>query len=176
MAKTKKPQFGKLPPKYSFILNPYPDVRVSRCPFCEHKTGQRKIPLLIHVASGPLIALNYTCRYCQACDLLIAHKHAIEHLLTELFRRSNPEAIGNEYLIMGTVEKTAWREGLQQQKAIAEMLACVSSFTESYKDLRVTRPGYYKADQEPPLMEPPLSQEWVKSKPETHLNQDKRID
>ncbi len=166
MAKTKKPQFGKLPPKYSFILNPYPDMRISRCPFCEHKTGQRKIPLLIHVASMHLIALNYTCRYCQACGLLIAHKHAIEHLLTELFRQSNPGAIGNEYLIMGTMEKMAWREGLQQQKALAEMLAYVSSFTKSYEDLQVTRPGYYKADQEPPWMEPPLSQEWVKSKPE----------
>ena len=79
MAKAKKSQFGELPPKYSFVLNPYPDMRVGRCPYCEHKTGQRKIPLLIHVKPMHLIALNYTCRYCRTCDLLIADKHTIEH-------------------------------------------------------------------------------------------------
>jgi hypothetical protein len=176
MAKTKKPQFGKLPPQYSFIINPYPDVRVSKCPFCEQKTGQRKIPLLIHVAPMHLIALNYTCRYCKACDLLIAHKHEIEHLLTKLFSQRNPEAIGNEYMIMGTVAKKAWIEGLRQSESTAEILSDISSFVECYQDLQVTRPGWYREDQEPPFMEPPVSQEWVKSKPGTHPNQDKGID
>jgi hypothetical protein len=100
MVKAKKPQFGKLPPQYSFVLNPYPDMRVSNCPFCEHETDQRKIPLLIHVEPMHLIALNYTCRYCKACDLLIAHKHEIEHLLTSLFSQCDPEAVGNNYLII----------------------------------------------------------------------------
>lgn len=168
MVKAKKPQFGELPPRYRFVLNPYPDMRVSRCPYCEHKTGQRKIPLLIHVEPVHLIALNYTCRYCQACDLLIAHKHAIEHLLTGMFRQYDPEVVGNDYLIIGTVEKASWREGLQRPKAVAEMLPHASEFAEYYNELRVTRPGWYKADQEPPVMEPPPSREWVKSKPETH--------
>lgn len=167
MVKAKKPQFGKSPPRYSFVLNPYPEMRVSRCPFCEGKTGQRKIPLLIHVEPLHLIALNYTCRYCQACDLLIAHKHTIEHLLTDLFRQYDPEAVGNDYLIMGTVDKATWREGLQQPKAVAEMLPHASDFAEYYKELRVTQPGWYRAEQEPPVMEPPPSQEWVKAKPET---------
>lgn len=167
MVKAKKPQFFKLPPRYSFVLNPYPDMRISRCPHCEGKTGQRKIPLLIHIEPLHLIALNYTCRYCQACDLLIAHKHEIEHLLTSMFRQYDPEAVGNDYLIMGTVDKTTWREGLQQPKAVAEMLPHVSDFAEYYQELRVTRPGWYRADQEPPMMEPPPSQEWVKAKPET---------
>jgi hypothetical protein len=167
MVKTKKPQIGGLPPRYSFVLNPYPDMRVSRCPYCERKTGQRKIPLLIHVEPMHLIALNYTCRYCQACDLLIAHKHEIEHLLTGMFRQYDPEVVGNDYLILGTVEKATWREGSQQPKAVAEMLPHVSDFAEYYKELRVTRPGWYRADQEPPVMEPPPSQEWVKAKPET---------
>jgi hypothetical protein len=65
------------------------------------------------------------------------------------------------------VEKTTWREGLQHPKSIAEMLPHASDFAEYYTELRVTRPGWYKADQEPPLMESPPSQEWVKSKPET---------
>jgi hypothetical protein len=167
MAKAKKPQFGELPPRYSFVLNPYPDMRISRCPYCERKTGQRKLPLLIHVEPAHLIALNYTCRYCHTCDLLIADKQAIEHLLTGMFSQHDPEVVGNEYLIIGTVEKNTWREGLQQPKSIAEMLPHASDFTDYYKELRVTRPGWYKADQEPPLMESPPSQEWVKSKPET---------
>ena len=64
---------SKLPKRYCIVSNPYPDLRYSRCPYCLHKTGQRKIPLLIHVEPLHLVALNYTCRYCQACDLLIAY-------------------------------------------------------------------------------------------------------
>lgn len=157
-----KPRLGKLPPSYRFMLNPYPDQRISRCPLCENKTGQRKLPLLIHVDPAHLIALNYTCRYCPACDLLVGHKHAIEHLLTELFRRMEPAAIGNPYLIIGTVEKSAWREGLTEPKAVAEMLPHASDFADYYQELRVTQPGWYRANQEPPVLEPPPSQEWVK--------------
>ena len=128
MTKTKKPHFGELPPKYRFMLNPYSDMRVGSCPNCGRKTGQRKIPLLIHVDPLELIALNYTCRYCPACDLLIAHKHAIEHLLASAFSEYQPEIVGNDYLIIGTVEKTAWREGVQHPKAIADMLQHASDF------------------------------------------------
>jgi hypothetical protein len=105
MIKYNKPQFGELPPKYSFVINPYPDMRITSCPMCERKTGQRKIPLLIHINPLHLIALNYTCRYCKSCELLIAHKHEIEHLLTSLFSQTEPVTVGNEYLIIGTVEK-----------------------------------------------------------------------
>ncbi len=168
MAMAKKFQFGGLPPSHSFMLNPYPDQSIWRCPLCEQKSKQRKTPLLIHIVPRYLIALNYTCRYCQGCDLLIAHKHEIEHLLTELFRQNDPDAIGTDYLIIGTVEKNIWREGLKQSKSMDEMLPHASDFATYYKDLQLTRPGYYRADQEPPLMEPPLSQEWVKAKPHSH--------
>ena len=137
MATTKKSQLGGLPPRYSFMLNPYPDQRLSRCPLCEQKNRQRKMPLLIHIDPLHLIALNYTCRYCQDCDLLIAHKHEIEHLLTELFRQYDPGVIGNNYLIIGTVEKSIWREGLEQPKAIAEMLPHASDFATYYKELLI---------------------------------------
>jgi len=168
MAMAKKFQFGGLPPSHSFMLNPYPDQRIGRCPLCEQKSKQRKIPLLIHIVPQHLIALNYTCRYCQGCDLLIAHKHEIEHLLTELFRQNDPDAIGTDYLIIGTVEKNIWREGLKQSKSLDEMLPHASDFATYYKDLQLRRSGYYRADQEPPLMEPPSSQEWVKAKPRSH--------
>lgn len=162
MSSTKKPRLGKLPPRYGFMFNPYPDQRISRCPVCDGKTGQRKVPLLIHVDPLHLISLNYTCRYCQRCDLLVAHKHEVEHLLTTLFRQYDPHAIGNLYIMIGTVEKSAWREGMKQPKGIDEMLPHTSDFANYYEELRITRPGWYKADQEPPIAKPPPSQEWVK--------------
>jgi hypothetical protein len=164
MAANKKTQFGALPPRYSFMLNPYPDERIWRCPLCEQKNNQRKLPLLIHVDPSHLIALNHTCRYCRKCDLLIAHRHEIELLLTNLFRQSDPAVVGNKYLIIGTVEQRIWREGLEQPKGLAELLPYASDFATYYEELRLTRPGYYRADQEPPVMEPPSSQEWVKAK------------
>ena len=163
MIKNNKPQFGELPPKYSFVINPYPDMRITSCPMCERKTGQRKIPLLIHINPIHLIALNYTCRYCKSCDLLIAHKHEIEHLLTSLFSQTEPETVGNEYLIIGTVEKNSWSGAQQQKKSVSEMLPHASDFAVFHQELRVSKPGWYKTGQDAPLMEPPLSEEWVKS-------------
>ncbi len=162
MSAAKKTRFGGMPPKYNFVFNPYPDLRFSRCPFCNRKAGQRKVPLLIHVDPSRMIALNYTCRYCQHCDLLVAHKDEIEHLLHDLFNDYDPQAIGNDYLVVGTVEKGAWREGLKQPKAMAEMLPYVHDFKTYYQELRMTQPGWYGPNQEPLVMKPPESQEWVK--------------
>ncbi|MCU0494918.1 MAG: hypothetical protein MUD01_25305, partial [Chloroflexaceae bacterium] len=99
----------------------------------------------------------------RQCDLLIGNKPQIEHLLTELFRQRDPTAIGNTYLIFGTVEKSAWREGLTGYRSIDEMLARASDFATYYNELRITRSGYYPADVEPPILEPPPPQEWVKA-------------
>jgi hypothetical protein len=158
----RKEKFGGLPPRYGFILNPYPDQRVSHCPLCERRTRQRKTPLLVHVDPHHFFALNYACRYCKECDLIIAHKTEIEHLLTELFRHHDAGVIGNDYLIIGTVETNVWREGLSHHKTLAEMLPHASDFATYYEELRSTRPGYYRADQEPAVVAPPASQEWVK--------------
>jgi 5-methylcytosine-specific restriction endonuclease McrA len=162
MAKVKQRHLGELPPKYSFMVNPYPEERVSRCPLCDRKTGQRKIPILIHVNPHHLIALNYTCRYCRDCDLLIAHKHEIEHYLTALFIQQAPDTIGNEYLAIGTVEKNVWKEGLKQNQTINDFLPHTSDFATYYQELQLTRAGYYKVGQKPPVAVPPPSQEWVK--------------
>jgi len=115
-----------------------------------------------------LIALNYTCRYCKSCDLLIAHKHEVEHLLTNLFSQTEPEIVGNEYLIIGTVEKKSWREGLQRTRSVGEMLPHASDFAIFHQELRITNPGWYKTSQDAPVMEPPPSQEWVKSEYRKH--------
>jgi len=102
-----KKQFCHLDPLYNFSLNPYPDITLTKCIVCNNKTGQRKLPLLIHIDPETLIALNYTNRYCENCDILFAHKHEIEGHLTQLFLQMNPKLIGNNYLVLGTVEKKA---------------------------------------------------------------------
>jgi hypothetical protein len=152
------------PRLYSFVLNPYPDQRLSSCPFCGKKTGQRKVPLFIHVDPNYPIALNYTCRYCKQCDLLIGHKHELEFLLTQMFSQYNPAVIGNEYLVMGTLDKKVWREGLTRPKPVAEVMSHVCIFKTYYKELRMTQPGWYPAGQEPPVMPPPPSIDWIKPK------------
>jgi hypothetical protein len=163
MAKVKQRQLGGLPPKYSFMVNPYPEERVSRCPLCDCKTGQRKIPILIHVNPHHLIALNYTCRYCRDCNLLIAHKHEIEYYLTALFIEQAPDTIGNDYLAVGTVEKSVWKEGLKQNQTSNEFLPHTSDFATYYEELQLTRAGYYQVGQKPPVAVPPPSQDWVKT-------------
>jgi hypothetical protein len=66
-------------------------------------------------------------------------------------------------MAMGTIEKSVWREGLKEQKDIKELLPHTSDFTKYYEDLQITRAGYYRVDQEPPVAIPPPSQEWVKT-------------
>ncbi len=106
--------FGKLPAQYNFFFNPYNEYRFTRCPKCDRKTGQKKLPLFIWIYPHYPVSLNYTCRYCPSCDLLIAHQNDIESLLAQLFQERAPEMIGNDYLILGTLEKSAWKEGLQK--------------------------------------------------------------
>lgn len=49
-------RLGKLPLRYRFALNPFSEVRWSKCPLCEKLTYNRKFPLLIHVDQhGPVI-------------------------------------------------------------------------------------------------------------------------
>src|SRR5580700_308026 len=64
---------GQLTPRYSFLLNPYLDIRLSKCPGCNGLTHNRKFALFIHIDGwGPLV-LGKTCRYCTSCELIIVH-------------------------------------------------------------------------------------------------------
>ena len=163
MAKRKSMRFGKLPPQYNFISNPYPDLRLTSCPLCYAKTGQRKRPLLIHIDPDRLVALNYTCRYCMACDLLIAHKHELEQYLTAMMANIAPALIGNNYLVIGTVEKQGWQANTIEPKQIGEMVEYVHDFATYYQELRVTETGWFGPGQKPGIRQPPPSQMWVKA-------------
>src|SRR5436309_1079606 len=121
-------RLGKLKPRFKFFLNPYPDVRFTRCPKCQGKTKLRKLPLLIHVDPENLMVLNKTCRFCPYCELLIAHQDEIEAQLTGYFGQHNPEVVGNEYLVLGTVDRPAWQQGTQAPVGLKDMLEQAHDF------------------------------------------------
>lgn len=117
---------------------------------------------MIHIEPTTIIALNYTCRYCKSCDLLVAHKHEIEHLLTTQLSIANPQLIGDPYVVMGTITRKAWKENVEQPKPPREMLDQISVFKSVYEEFRVTQAGWFRDGVEPPIVEPPPSQEWTK--------------
>ena len=143
---TQETHIGKLPPQYTFILNPYTDARFTRCPGCNQKTKQRKLPLFIHVEPLNPIVLGKTCRYCPDCDLLIVHQDELEAQLEALFAERDPSLIGNDYLVLGTVERQAWRESLKQPKGIQGMLEHLHDFKE-VRTVEYQPAGWYPADE-----------------------------
>ncbi|MCJ7701459.1 MAG: hypothetical protein MUO62_07750 [Anaerolineales bacterium] len=148
-------QLGKLPPLYRFILNPYDDVRFSTCPGCGQRTLLRKVPLVVHVDPLNPVLLNKRCRYCPPCDLLIAHQDELEHSLVLTFREGTPEVIGNDYLVLGTVDKATWRKQQKEPIPMARMLAYVHRFKDNLT-LSHTPAGWYSEDQPPtPRTAPP---------------------
>ena len=96
-------RIGELPPRYSYMLNPHSDVRLSKCPKCEKLTYLRKFALLIHIEAWGLMALGKTCRYCSRCELIMVHQAELEAELAQSFRRIAPEVIGKAYMVLGTI-------------------------------------------------------------------------
>ena len=133
----KSRRLGKLPPRFKFFLNPYTDVRFTKCPNCEGRTRQRKLPLVIHVDPQSPLSLNMTCRYCPSCDLLIAHQDVLESLMARIFDTLKPEVVGNEYLVLGTMERADWKRGLCDPISSKDMAATLHDF----KDYVLFTPG-----------------------------------
>jgi Flp pilus assembly protein TadD len=127
---TTKLHLGKQPSRYRFFLNPYEDVRFTRCPQCGNKTRQRKLPLVIHIEPMYILSLNKTCRYCPDCDLLIAHRDQLESLLVAIFEEQNPDIIGNDYVVLGTVDRANWKEGVQHGQTGQNLLDALHDFKE----------------------------------------------
>ena len=123
-------QLGKQPARYGFFLNPYQEARFTSCPRCRAKTRLRKIPLVIHVDPMNPIALNKTCRYCDVCDLLIVHQDELEIQLAHLFATRAPELVGNDYLVIGTLDRPVWHRSRANPLTIQEMLDDLHDFKE----------------------------------------------
>jgi hypothetical protein len=146
--------FGELAARYKFFLNPYSDIRFTRCPQCEGKTSQKKVPLVIHVDPHYPINLNYTCRYCPQCDILIAHQDEIEGHLHRLFSERAPEVIGNDFMVMGTTERAFWKEGFTKPHLPPETLANLHGFKEYLNFKRIGGWLPDKREKELPVSQP----------------------
>jgi len=77
-----------------------------------------------------MVVLNKTCRFCPYCELLIVHQDEIEAYLAQLFGRVAPHAVGNDYLIVGTVERKPWQRGLTSPLTNEEMLEALHDFKD----------------------------------------------
>ena len=138
-------RIGKQPLRHRFIPNPYSWERFASCPECHLPTEERKFPLLIHVDPRNPVCLNKTCRYCPNCDLLIAHQDDLEALLAAIYSERAPGVIGNDYLVIGTVERKAWREGISQPRSPADMQETVHDF-KGYREVQVSPGGWFPED------------------------------
>ena len=120
--------FGHLPEKYSFALNPYSDVRFSRCPKCRNLTYLRKFALLVHLETVGLNVLGKTCRYCPNCELIIAHQRELEQELDRIVSVSTFKLTADSYLVIGTVKLSTWRKALLKPVPIEDILHQAADF------------------------------------------------
>lgn len=142
MAKPKKTRLGKLKPRYTFILNPYPNERISTCTNCRKPTHPRKFPLVIGVEDFGILTLGKTCRYCAKCEIITAHQHELEHELAYNFETRAPELIGNPYFVIGTMDKKQWQKSLTDPVAQKEAFDYMADFKEVL-DLVIEPGGWY---------------------------------
>lgn len=137
MGKGKKqddlPRLGKQPPRYKFFLNPYQDARFTRCPKCEARTRQKKLPLVIHIDDWGMFVLNKTCRFCPGCQLLVAHQDELEGYLAAFFEQHAPQIVGNDYLVIGTVDRADWKRGAKGSATTGDMIERLHDFEDVLK-------------------------------------------
>jgi hypothetical protein len=158
MVKQKTARLGKLPPRHEFFLNPYRDERFTRCPACAEATKARKKPFLVHIDPHVLLVLNMTGRYCPACDLIILHQDRLEDLLIRTCERNDPSLIGNDYLVLGTVERRAWRQVQKHPADYETLFANLHDFAKHvfFEPLRGWVPS---GTAEPDIQPPPVEKE-----------------
>ena len=105
-------RLGSLPPRYSFVLNPYVRERFTKCPVCNASTRIRKIPLVVHVGdlgTPRLALLNKMCRLCLLCETLIVDRAELERVIIGAGFGSTVRA--QDYVVLGTIDRRTWRRG-----------------------------------------------------------------
>jgi len=129
--------------KHKFFLNPYSDCAFTKCPKCETKTKIRKFILVISIKPQQLFLLNKKCKYCTKCDLIIVKKQEIESLMTVTMIKENPQIIGNNYLVIGTLERQDWKQGNQGLLSSKEIIERVYVFEDEW-EFEVIPAGWYR--------------------------------
>lgn len=139
MTKKKSSPLDQYPTRYRFFLNPYVSARFTSCPSCNKPTKARKFPFWVNISPAQPLILNMTGRYCPKCDLLILHQDKLETLITVSLQQSAPALIGNEYLVLGTVDRKGWRETKEQGSDLKTALAHLYVFKEAVE----IKPAHY---------------------------------
>src|SRR5262245_10968337 len=75
-----------------------------------------------------MVVLNKTCRYCPICDLLIAHEDELRELIDRTLCEMQPDAVGKPFVVVGTLDQSAWRQGLKQALNHGGVLAALHDF------------------------------------------------
>lgn len=123
-------RLGKLPPRYTFFLNPYKEDRFTRCPECEELTKVRKNPLLVALGLTGLMIFNIPGRYCPGCDLPIVHQDILDEFLIIAITQRYPELAGSPYRILGTVERRTWLASKKRTVMWQEAISNLHDFEE----------------------------------------------
>lgn len=105
----------------------------------------RKFAILIHIEEWGPMALGKTCRYCSGCELIIVHQDELEALLAQSFSQLAPEVIGNDYLVLGTIDKKIWQVGLTGGGQLDEILKHAADF-KRVLELQVEPGGWFPTD------------------------------
>jgi len=90
----------------------------------------RKHPFFIHIDPDQPLILNMTGKYCPKCDLLILHQDKLDELLTAAMMQHDPTVIGNNYLVVGTVERKGWRESQKNPRNLEIVFDNLHDFKE----------------------------------------------
>jgi hypothetical protein len=96
--------------------------------------------LVIHVEGFGLVLLGKTCRLCLRCDALVAHKAELDKLLRAVVKVPEPE-----YVVLGTIDRHAYRQGLSGRISLDEVKDHLADF-KSYWKVDVTPAGWYLKD------------------------------
>ncbi|XCN71194.1 MAG: hypothetical protein Q3M24_12800 [Candidatus Electrothrix aestuarii] len=128
--------------RHYFFLNPYEDCAFTKSPQCNAKTKVRKFPLVIHIEPQQLFLLNKQCKYCVNCDLIITKQSEVEQLMEEAFHQRNPGIVGNDYLVMGTLDKKDWRKSNKEDVDSSEAFKWMYVFKD-HLNFEVAPAGWY---------------------------------
>ena len=75
------------------------------------------------------------------------HQDELEAELAQSFSRFAPEVVGNEYMVLGTIEKRVWQAGVKgSETEFGEVLKHMADFKKVY-DLEYDPGGWYPADE-----------------------------
>ena len=132
--------------RHYFFLNPYKNEAFTRCPQCDEKTKVRIFPLVIHIDPHQILCLNKSCKYCEACDLIIGKQPQIEYFISSCCEKIDPSMIGNKYLVFGTLNRSDWKQYSKKTTYPQETIDKVYIFKDVL-NFEVVGRGWYKDDE-----------------------------